>query len=204
MHSPSGLEASLRNSEGSCHTSAIEQNLCHLMRLVSCISFSTQLYSPCTLNWVGATLQLPIPNVVAKTQLLSLVQWAQMLWLSFLAICRQSSSPWCAATARASSCTKILLTLRMWPVAIALNYSVKNIRNKVRQNTLAWGSLLLTLAPLKNLAKVSRYTVLYWLLDIPSKTNCTRRQVQIPRDSQPVYVSSSSCLDIWQQEGHSH
>ena len=133
MHSPSGLEASSRNSEGSYHTSAIEQNLCHLLRSVSCMGFSTQLYSSCTLNWVGATLQLPIPNVVAKTQLLSLVQWAQMLWLSFLAICRQSSSPWCAATARASSCTKILLTLRMRHVAIVLNYSVKNIRNKVRQ-----------------------------------------------------------------------
>ena len=59
MHSPSGLEAFLRNSEGSCHTSAIEQNLCHLLHLVSCRSFSTQLYSPCTLNWVYAPAAYP-------------------------------------------------------------------------------------------------------------------------------------------------
>ena len=31
------------------------------------------------------------------------------------------------------SCTKILLTVRMQPAAIALNYSVENIRNDVRQ-----------------------------------------------------------------------
>ena len=68
-------------------------------------------------------------NVIAKTQLLSLVQQVCMLRLSFLAIfhnCRHSSSPQLAA--RASSCTNMLFTLRMRPVAIELNYlSVKNI-----------------------------------------------------------------------------
>ena len=54
------------------------------------------------------------------------------------------------------SCTKILLTLRMRPAPIALNYSVKHIRNDVRQkriiyeklqyNSLERGSL--TLAPM--------------------------------------------------------
>ena len=46
-----------------------------------------------------------------------------------------------------SSCMKILLTLRMWPTAITLNYSIKNIRNDVRQliyeklqqKSLVWG-----------------------------------------------------------------
>ena len=60
-----------------------------------------------------------------------------------------------------TSCTKILLTFRIQPVAIALNYSVKNIWNDIRQiiiiyiyiyeksqfNSLVWGSL--TLAPTK-------------------------------------------------------
>ena len=94
-------------------------------------------------------LQLPIPNVVAKTQLLSLVQQVCTLWLLFLAIfhnCHHSSSPQLAL-----SCMKILLTLRMWPAAIALNHSIKNIRNNVRQiilqqKSLVWGSL--TLAPI--------------------------------------------------------
>ena len=31
------------------------------------------------------------------------------------------------------SCTKILLTVRTWPAAIMLNYSIENIRNDVRQ-----------------------------------------------------------------------
>ena len=53
------------------------------------------------------------------------------------------------------SCTKILLKVRTRPAAIALNYSVKNIWNDVRQiiiiifdeksrfNSLVWGSLTL-------------------------------------------------------------
>ena len=58
------------------------------------------------------------------------------------------------------SCMKILLNVRMRPAAIALNYSVENIRNDVRQkiiiiiiyeksqfDSLVWGSL--TLAPIK-------------------------------------------------------
>ena len=59
--------------------------------------------------------------------------------------------------ARASNYTKMLLTLCMRPAAIALNYSVKNIWNDIRQkiiiifdgksqfNSLVWGLLTLTL-----------------------------------------------------------
>ena len=53
-----------------------------------------------------------------------------------------------------ASCTKILLTVRMRPAAIALNYSIENIQNDVCQkvceksqfDSLVWG--LLTLAPI--------------------------------------------------------
>ena len=49
--------------------------------------------------------------------------------------------------------TKILLTVRMQPAAIVLNYSVENIRNDIRQkiyeksqfDSLVWGSLTLAL-----------------------------------------------------------
>ena len=47
-------------------------------------------------------------------------------WLSCITVV-STSSPW------VSSCTKILLTLRMRPAPIALNYSVKHIQNDVRQ-----------------------------------------------------------------------
>ena len=43
MHSPSRLEASLKIVEGSCHASAMEQNLCRLLCSVSCMSLPTQL-----------------------------------------------------------------------------------------------------------------------------------------------------------------
>ena len=43
MHSHPRLEASLRNSRGKSPRSAIEQNLCRLLRSVSCMSLSTQL-----------------------------------------------------------------------------------------------------------------------------------------------------------------
>ena len=84
-----------------------------------------------------------------------------ILRLSFLAVfhnCCHSSSR-CSWLSEKPSSTKILLTFHTWPAAIALNYSVKNIRNDVHQliyiyiyeksqfNSLVWGSL--TLAPIK-------------------------------------------------------
>ena len=50
-------------------------------------------------------------------------------WLSFISVIFQSylGASWLP------SCTKILLTVRTWSAAIALNYSIKNIRNDVRQ-----------------------------------------------------------------------
>ena len=52
-------------------------------------------------------------------------------WLSFITVVIQAHPSLTAA--RASSCTKILLTLCMRPAATVLNYSVKNIRNEVQQ-----------------------------------------------------------------------
>ena len=86
---------------------------------------------------------------------LSFVQYVRTLRLQFLAAfhkCHQShlGASWLP------SCTKILLKVRTRPAAIALNYSVKNIRNDVQQiiiiiifdeksrfNSLVWGSLTL-------------------------------------------------------------
>ena len=71
-------------------------------------------------------------------------------WLSFISVIFQAhlGASWLPEK---SSCTKILLTVHMRPVAIALNYSVKNVRNDARQiymqcNSLVWGSL--TLVPI--------------------------------------------------------
>ena len=100
---------------------------------------------------------------------LSFVQYVRTLRLQFLAAfhkCHLSKSPWSSGASWLPSCTKILLKVRTRPAAIALNYSVKNIRNDVRQiiiiiiiiiiifdeksrfNSLVWGSL--TLAQLFN------------------------------------------------------
>ena len=59
MHSHSRLERHLWEiEEGSRHVSAMEQNLCRLLHLVSCMSLPTHVtVSPCTLT-VGVTLQL--------------------------------------------------------------------------------------------------------------------------------------------------
>ena len=67
-------------------------------------------------------------------------------WLSFITVIFQShlEASWLP------SCTKILLTTRTQPTAIALNYSINNIRNNIRQITiyenisLVWDSLTLT------------------------------------------------------------
>ena len=69
--------------------------------------------------------------------MLSLVQYMYARsgghsWLSFINVIIQ------AHPARASSCTKILSTNRMWPAAIPLNYSVKNIQNDVQQKIIIW------------------------------------------------------------------
>ena len=88
-------------------------------------------------------------------------------WLPFISAIFQShlGASWLP------SCTKILLKVRTRPAAIALYYSVKNIRNDVRQiiiiiiiifdeksqfNSLVWGSL--TLAQLPQQRRVSFHT----------------------------------------------
>ena len=55
--------------------------------------------------------------------------------LSFLATRYnfQAHASWLTGCQKKPSCTKILLTVRTRPAAIALNYSVENIRNDVRQ-----------------------------------------------------------------------
>ena len=88
-------------------------------------------------------MSLPNHNCYLRTKV-------DMLWLSFLAVFHLASP-----VKLAVSCTKILLTFRMRPTAITLNYSVMNIWNDVRQiiiniyieklqfNSLVWGSLTL-------------------------------------------------------------
>ena len=51
-------------------------------------------------------------------------------WLSFITVVIQAHTSWLSEKL---SCTEILLKFRMRPTAITLNYSIKNIRNNVRQ-----------------------------------------------------------------------
>ena len=57
--------------------------------------------------------------------------------LSFITVVIQAHASW---GSEKQSCTKILLRFRMRPAAIALNYSIKNIRNDVRQIVYICGS----------------------------------------------------------------
>ena len=97
------------------------------------------------LSWMSLQTQLlgyPLFNKCARSSCFS--------WLSFIIVIFQSHLG--AEASWLPSCTKILLTVRTRPADIALNYSVKNIRNDVRQiilyeksrfNSLVWGSLTL-------------------------------------------------------------
>ena len=124
------------------------------------LSLSTQVdvHSPSPLNFPVSKCyaQLPSPNVAAETQLLPFVQRCACSgcssWLSFITVIIQANASWLSEKL---SCTKILLTSHMRPTAIALNFSVKNIRNDVCQiiiyiyeksqfNSLVWGSLTFT------------------------------------------------------------
>ena len=95
--------------------------------------------------------------------------------LCSLTVHTPAAFPGCQSHLRASwllSCMKILLTVCTRPAAIALNCSIKNMRNDVRQiivifneksrfNSLVWGSL--TLAP-----------IMYFLLQF-SKLGCRQQ-----------------------------
>ena len=97
-------------------------------------------------------LKLPSPNVAAETH---------TVYLSYKGVYAPAVLPGNSLFKHTSwlskklSCTKILLMVRMRPTAIALNYSIENIWNDVRQkiyekfqfDSLVWGSL--TLAPIK-------------------------------------------------------
>ena len=124
---------------------------------LSAFSLSTQLFNlyTCTysrysrssyLSWMSLQTQrlgYPLFNKCVRSGCNS--------WLSFISVIFQShlGASWLP------SCTKILLTARTRHTAIALNYSIKNIWNDVRQiilyeksqlNSLVWGSL--TFAPI--------------------------------------------------------
>ena len=95
-----------------------------------------------------------------QIQLLPLCKGAHALavlhaWLSFITVIIQAHANWLSDAEKPK--LYILLMFRMQPAVIALNYSIKNIRNDVCQiiyiyiyeksqfNSLVWGSL--TLAP---------------------------------------------------------
>ena len=96
-------------------------------------------------------LKLPSPNVAAETHTVYLSY--KGVYCPSWQLVIQAHASW---VSKKLSCMKILLTVRMPPAAIALNYSVVNIQNDVRQkkiiyeklqfNSLVWGSL--TLAPI--------------------------------------------------------
>ena len=131
MHSSSRLEASLRNSRGKLPriSYGAKSVLPTVFGKLHAEPFYTTV-SPCKhteeVLHSSCLSQMSLP---CKTQLLSLVQLVHTLQLSFLLPhhYRHSSSPW--------------LTLHMRPMAIALNYSVKNIWNKIRQKIIIGASL---------------------------------------------------------------
>ena len=123
--------------DSSRHTSARNKIFAAFYALHK-LSHSIQLdaYSPSLLNLPvrKCYAQLPSLNVTAETQLLPFVQrCARSCCSSWLTVVIQAH-----AGCQKLSCTKILLTFHMRPTAIALNYSVKNIRNDVRQIIIIW------------------------------------------------------------------
>ena len=129
MHSPSRLEASLKIVKGSHHASAMEQNLCHLLCLVNCMSLPTQL-----LALVHLLSRCYAPAAYPECRRQNTTAISRAVGAQALAVISGYAVVIQAHPARASkSCTKILLTLRMQPAATALNYSIKNIRNDVQQ-----------------------------------------------------------------------
>ena len=104
--------------------------------------------------------QLPSPNTATKTQLLSACcTKVRMLHgclsvLSFITVVIQAHASW---GSEKQSCTKILLRFRMRPAAITLNYSIKNIRNDVRQIVYLCGSprYKSNIIPLRSLTALS-------------------------------------------------
>ena len=97
---------------------------------LSAFSLSTQLHTyskysrSSYLSWMSLQTQLlgyPLFNKCARSSCFS--------WLSFIIVIFQShlGASWLPG------CTKILLMVRMRPAAIALNFSIKNIQNDIRQ-----------------------------------------------------------------------
>ena len=125
MHSPSRLEASLRNSRGKSPSTAIKQNLCPLLCSVSCMSLSTQLlalvqllsrcYAP------AAYPECHCQNTTAISCTLDrCTRSGCHSWISFITVVIQLAC-----------CQSIKLYENV--TYITLNYSVKNTRNDVRQ-----------------------------------------------------------------------
>ena len=116
MHSP--YLSIFENSKGSRHASAWNKISAAFCKL----SLSTQL-----------DVYSPSPNVTAETQMLPFVQKCVRSgcpsWMSSITVVIQAHA--IAGCQRTKLHENLLFRLR--PAAIALNYSVKNIRNDVRE-----------------------------------------------------------------------
>ena len=125
MHSPSRLEASLRGKSQRINYEAKSLPPTVLGKLHEPLNTTVSpLYIYCV--HVGATLQLPIPNV--RTAISRTVgAHTPTIIPSNTHNCRHSISP-----CQSIQCYENL-TLHIQPAAIALNYSVKNIQNNVQQ-----------------------------------------------------------------------
>ena len=117
-------------------------------------------------------------------------------WLSFISVIFQShlGASWLP------SCTKILLTVRTRPAAIALNYSVKNIQNNIWQKIIIF-------------YEKSRFNSIVWgeheqapnRLDIPMKQHTWHRPAArifrrgVIFSTQSVHVCASACKSkgVW-------
>ena len=113
-----------RNSHGGRHTTAVEQNLCRLLRS-ACLHTTV---SPC----IGIlTLQLPIP-ILLPTQLTFIMRTLQLsLIKDYLSRAIATHIPKAKLAGRKINLYKNLTHDCMQPAAIALNYSVKDIQNDV-------------------------------------------------------------------------
>ena len=121
MHSPSRLEASSRNSRAkSLPPTTFSINSINLStQLLALVHLLSRCYTP------AAYPECRRQNTTAISRTVG--AHAPAVTPAIITVVIQ------AHPVRASSCMKILLTLRMRPAAIALNYSIKNIRNDVRQ-----------------------------------------------------------------------
>ena len=134
MHSPSRLEASLRNSRGKSPRISfnMEQNLYRLQRSVSCMSLSTQLLA---LVYLLSMCYAPAAYPKCRRQNNCYLSYNTRCarsgchsWLSFITVVIQAHP---SLLPEHQVVRSYLYSACARPAAIALNYSVKNIWNGI-------------------------------------------------------------------------